>query len=224
MIDKDNYLTVDPEEYTALYLQGREDPSKRYASWDHCFNYFRKAFVDQRLTSLTSTEELQTSCLQLGFYLASWGMYRGKASLLQMSAQALEPVIIAIVEAPKVIWQMDVHLYDEKSIGQLLETAERIRNALPKGSTDTLVTKTMLGIFGNVPAFDRYFRNGIDSYRLNQKSLEKIKKYFDQHRSVFESLRIPTIDFKGENTDYLYTEAKIIDMVFFMYGGASGAG
>ncbi len=214
---------VDPEKYVGLYLQGREDPSKRYASWDHCFNYFRKAFVDQRLTSLTSTEELQTSCLQLGFYLASWGMYRGKASLLQMSAQALEPVIFEIVAAPKVIWQMDVHLYDETTIGLLLDAAEGIRNALPKGSTDTLVTKTMLGIFGNVPAFDRYFRKGIDSYRLNQKALEKIKKYFDQHRSKFESLRIPTIDFKGEDTDYLYTQAKIIDMVFFAYGGGSGS-
>ena len=32
---------------------------------------------EDRLEELRSPEHLQTSCLQVGFYLASWGMFRG---------------------------------------------------------------------------------------------------------------------------------------------------
>ena len=210
---------VVPTNHVAQYFRGLGDQSARYASWDHCFNYFRKAHNEGRLASLTCGEELQTSCMYLGFYLASWGMYRGSTQLLQNSAQALEPVIREIAETPSAIWTVDVENYDGDSIKQLLETAARLRKALPGNSTDTLVTKTMLGIFGNVPAFDAYFRKGFHTYRLNQKSLEKIKKYFDQYQSELQGLRRNTIDFEGNPTDLWYTQAKIIDMVFFVVGG-----
>lgn len=49
-----------------------KDPFHRYLSWDHCFNAF----------SEKSQNEEQLS-LSLAFYLASWGMYRGSAGILQ---------------------------------------------------------------------------------------------------------------------------------------------
>ena len=202
-----------------LYLEGRKNQFGRYASWDHCFNYFRKAYEENRLDSLTSGEDLQNSCLHLGFYLASWGMYRGKSSLLQQSAHALAPVVQVISLAPRDIWELDVENYDNDSIKLLLDWAKTVRSALPRKSTDTLVTKVMLGVFGNVPAYDRFFRAGFNSFGLNKKSLEKVKTYFDQHQDKIEALQNATIDFAGKETKYRYTQAKVIDMIFFTAGG-----
>ena len=203
-------------------MAGRIDQSARYASWDHCFNYFRQAYEEKRTESLTSGEELQNSCLHLGFYLASWGMYRGKSLLLKQSAYALAPLVEEIASAPPDLWELDVENYNEGSYALILEWAKKVRSALPGQSTDTLVTKAMLGVFGNVPAFDRYFRAGFDSFRLNEKSLIRIRNYEERHHDVIKSLQKATIDFAGNETKYRYTQAKVIDMIFFVAGGGMG--
>jgi hypothetical protein len=68
----------------AVYLAART-PTDRYASFDYCFNYFQSQFEDDRLPALAEAPGLQMSCLHLGFYLASWGMYRGSTVRLQRS-------------------------------------------------------------------------------------------------------------------------------------------
>jgi hypothetical protein len=44
------------------------------------------------------------SCLQLGFYLASWGMMRGSGDLLQRSVRELAPVVDQIAAEPPDMW------------------------------------------------------------------------------------------------------------------------
>lgn len=58
-----------------LRVSGGEQPSRtsRSRSWDYCYNYFQ----DQP----EPTQDLERSCLQLGYYLASWGMLRGSTFL-----------------------------------------------------------------------------------------------------------------------------------------------
>jgi hypothetical protein len=217
-----DYLKTDAIENGQRYLVARESHEQRYASWDHCYNYFRTAFDEQKIDSLASRENLQTSCLQVGFYLASWGMYRGKAPLLQKSSSVLVPFIELVTSAPTELWTLDVEDYDNDSVALLLHWAKIIRETLPGKSTDTLVTKAMLGVFGNTPAFDRYFRKGFDCFGLNTKSLMKIKSYFDANQQRIEDQRVKTIDFVGKSTDYRYTQAKVIDMIFFAAGGGMG--
>ncbi len=53
------------------YISAVKDEQHRYKSWDHCHD----AFTAENLTD--------THALHLGFYLASWGMYRGSGGLLQ---------------------------------------------------------------------------------------------------------------------------------------------
>ncbi|MFC4637722.1 hypothetical protein [Deinococcus hohokamensis] len=71
-------------------------PDARYASFDYCYNYFQDFHERGRHADLTSDAHRQLSALQLGFYLASWGMYRGSTQLLQRSARHLLPVIDVI--------------------------------------------------------------------------------------------------------------------------------
>ena len=75
----------------AHFVEGRgksrgRQPSERYASFDYCFNYFQ-SFQERRIVrKLASARYMELSCLQLGFYLASWGMLRGSSFLLEKSA------------------------------------------------------------------------------------------------------------------------------------------
>ena len=221
------YMLVDAGKNADAFLAGRGSAKDRYSSWDHCFNYFSNRHIQGRVSEMASGENLQLACLHLGFYLASWGMYRGSAALLQRSSMALEPVVQEVVSAPETLWSLDVDSYHPESIAELLEFSKKIRGALPRSKservpTDTLVTKTLLGVFGNVPAFDRYFRKGFGSHSYGAKSLMKIRSYFDQHRDQIRLRQVPTVDFAGQETSNRYTAAKVIDMIFFVEGGGRG--
>jgi len=151
-------------------------------------------------------------------------MYRGKATLLKQSSRGLAGVVSVIAETSPAVWAINVETYSDESIAELLNLSERIREALPNGGTDTLITKVMLGVFGSVPAFDRFFRAGFGSYSLGETTLKKIKTYFDYHRQEIADITPKTIDFDGTQTTRLYTQAKVIDMVFFVEGGGLGVG
>ena len=46
---------------------------ERYSSFDYCYNYFHLFHKENKLSELANKRNLQMSCLQIGFYLASWG-------------------------------------------------------------------------------------------------------------------------------------------------------
>jgi len=209
---------VDIASNAETYLSGRRDPSARYASFDHCFNYFQSARQTGDTASLCEGSALQLSCLQLGFYLASWGMFRGSAKLLQHSSQALERAVRVIADAPSFVWDTDAHEYDRELSRELHSFGKHLGRHLPGGNSDTLVTKTMLGTFGCVPAFDRYFRIGFGTSGFNVKSLVRLGELYAANKATIDRYRIETIDFSGYQTGILYTRAKVLDMVFFTAG------
>jgi hypothetical protein len=193
-------------------------PDARYASFDYCFNYFQSFRESSNLTGLASVENIQISCLQLGFYLASWGMLRGSAGLLQRSARHFTPVIEAIASTESSVWEIDADRYTESNIEALLDLARRLRQA-NGGMSDTLVTKVMLGVFGSVPAFDTNFRRGFGVTTFRAKALRKVGAFYADNAELLDSYRVPTLDFvTGELTERLYTRAKVIDMAFFIEG------
>ena len=60
---------------TEFYEELRQDQNGRYRSWEYCYSSFGEA--------RTGTIDVDYLSLQLAFYLASWGMYRGSSFLLQ---------------------------------------------------------------------------------------------------------------------------------------------
>jgi hypothetical protein len=135
----------------------RRSPTTRYASFDYCFNYFQNARDAQETAGLASGDQLQLSCLHLGFYLASWGMMRGSGGLYGHSLQELVAVVQAIADEPPATWELDVPGYSEAGIAAVLALADRIGTAYTFTASPILVTKTMLSVFGCIPAFDRCF-------------------------------------------------------------------
>ncbi len=200
--------------------KGRE-LNERYASFDFCYNYFCLFYKENKLSELANKDNLQLSCLQIGFYLASWGMLRGSSFLLEKSARNFSNLIIAISKMNPKLWEIDVADYNEENISLLLDCKQQIINALGKENkpTDTLVTKIMLGVFANIPAFDYYFGKSMKVHSFNKNSLLKIKKFYLENKDVFDSFEVHTFDFLTSNkTNNIYTKAKLIDMCGFMDG------
>jgi hypothetical protein len=196
----------------------------RYASFDYCFNYFQQARDDEDTARLADEDHLQQSCLQLGFYLASWGMMRGSSGLLKRSVAGLVPVVERIAIEPASIWKLDVDTCAEQA-DEVLALIDRVQNAFLVGggfsASDTLVTKTILGVFGCVPALDRYFRIGFRKESNTRPTLKAIGEYYRDNQAKIDAAqeRVFTLDFAtGVETERQYPKAKIIDMVFFQEG------
>jgi len=208
--------------HAARYLEGRRDTA-RYASFNYCFNYFQSFQEEGRNAALTEPGQLETSCLQLGFYLASWGMFRGKAALLQHSAKSLGPAVRVVAGAPDAVWRADVDDYSPSVQTALTKVYRELRASLPGGQSQTLITKTMLGVFGCVPAYDRYFRDAFKATTFGPKSLSGLGMYYRANAAEIDAYRVATIDFAtGTDSNRCFTRAKVIDMVFFTKGLGKG--
>src|ERR1035437_5233413 len=196
-------------------------PESRYASFDYCYNYFQEARDAGETYRLADDDRRQSSCLQLGFYFASWGMMRGSGDLLQNSVRGLVPVVEQIADESTSTWDLDADSYADNAEG-VLALGRRVRRAFQASevdASDILVTKTMLGVFGCVPAFDLNFRRGFGPATLSPKTLKKIGVFYRDNQAEIEAAPVLTLDFvTGEETERRYSSAKIIDMVFFQEG------
>lgn len=70
---------------TNFYHEAKRDENGRYRSWEHCYSNFYHARGKDNA-------DLDYLSLQLAFYLASWGMYRGSSFLLQKDYKVHIPV------------------------------------------------------------------------------------------------------------------------------------
>jgi hypothetical protein len=222
---------IDIEKNVRTYL-GDRSPLERASSFDYCFNYFQ-AFRDRTATSeISAPQYLELSCLHLGYYLASWGMLRGSTVLHTKSYRFFETVVGVIAAEPPGSWEIDVDDYSDEGVTALIDTRDRLAEALTARSVDgvirrptnTLLTKVMLGVFGSVPAFDTFFLRGFRAVTgargsFSRRSLRTLGDFYDQQSEAFDAQRIATIDVSGQPTTRRYTGAKVVDMAFLIEGG-----
>ncbi len=206
------------------FIQLRKS-NHRYASFDYCYNYFN-SFSNK--SELAASENLEKSCLHLGFYLASWGMMRASSFLLQENLRFYIPIIKWLADyCPENIWNIDVDNYSNENVEVLISTYNSLSQFVSdKNQKIILVTKIMLGVFGSTPAFDNNFTATFrDDYgetaryrSFNSNSLNAIKNFYDENSNLIEELRqtCRTYNFiTAEETNIIYTRAKIIDMIGF---------
>lgn len=195
-----------------------KDPHHRYRSWEHCYSFFR------RTTPADISDQRDIAALQLGFYLASWGMYRGSSFLLQRAYTAHLGVIDCLVTprfAP--LWEKDVGAESEDSglVPIILAAVDGVRDAYaPFGKpTDALVTKVLLGTFGCLPACDRFFikgfrRAGFQYSRLNERFVERVLRF---SQDTITDLRREQAQIEAGG-GVRYPLMKLVDMYFWQIG------
>lgn len=222
-----NYKINDMNEVVLNLFHSQNIPTHRYASFDYCYNYF------QNMTSIELKNNMEKSCLQLGFYLASWGMLRGSSFLLQKSVKHYEPLInylISLKEENNKNWTIDVDEFNSENIDLILEVYKKIQEYVIGTESNNrhivLVTKIMMGVFGCIPAYDQYFtqtfrkifKNRCGFRSVNEESILCLKEFCDSNIDTISNLQhqIRTMDFNTtELTKLKYSKAKIIDMYGF---------
>lgn len=208
----------------SFYLPLIKDQHHRYRSWEHCYNYFRQ------LAPENIASKRDYAALQLGFYLASWGMYRGSSFLLQHAYTVHRGVIDLLAEDRfKPLWEHEYGTgYHDAKLRPLIMDAIIAIKATYKpfvtkeGSqqpTDTLVTKIILGTFGCLPACDRFFIDGFKKYNtpfssLNQQFIQRISDFCAENFDEFSEVQKEIQD----DTGFRYPMMKLVDMFFWQTG------
>jgi hypothetical protein len=215
-------LIVTIHEKIHAYYSGMAGAHHRYRSWEHCFQYFRSS------TPQAIAIDRDHAALQLGFYLASWGMYRGSSFLLQHAYTAHLSAIDQIV-APQfaALWDQEFGAHEDFELMTIIDSViDGIKASYaPLGSaTDTLVTKVLLGTFGCLPACDRYFIGGFKAAgfrysQLNSKFVESIHQFCRDNLLELreEQARIRRIG------GIRYPLMKLVDMFFWQIGFERGS-
>src|SRR5947207_11913657 len=102
-------------------FKSKLNPAHRYASFDYCYNYFHPSNKKKPL------DDMEKSCLTLGFYLASWGMFRGSSFLLQKNVTHFQKAIEYIATLKKDIWSIDVDNFDDKKVEKIIDIYHQIK-------------------------------------------------------------------------------------------------
>lgn len=211
-----------------FYYKLREDENGRYRSWEYCYKVFNDAHNSQNIND----EYIDYLCLHLAFYLASWGMYRGSSFLLQKDYKVHKDAIKVILDNKyNSLWGIPINDYKQEYNQELLfditnklkEIYNKIRlsvkEKMPKNElSDTLITKILMGTYGCVPAYDRYFISGIRNEKaasgnFNKRSILELVDFYNKYYDDFETARKQMAVFGME-----YPQTKILDSCFWQIG------
>lgn len=199
-----------------FYAEIKKDENHRYLSWEHCYKYFKQE---------SSQIDTDTACLHLAFYLASWGMYRGSSYLLWKDYKIHREVVELLLSAEYKVLQNTS--FSENDIDKIIDLSEKVRKLYAdkittvKGkakkihASDILVTKILLGTLGCVPAYDRFFldgliKNDLRPLRFTKKSLQAVIEFY-----LLSEDKV-NIDKLAESMNYPIM--KILDMYFWQIG------
>lgn len=213
-------LTFDTIKIHDFYKLIAIDEHNRYDSWRHCFETFGDLNQDDDLLAL-----------HLGFYLASWGMYRGSAALLQKSYKVHLGAITIIRdfyylrcdelnEVSKVqkkdVLELNKQLFKHYNSFTYIDNKNVLKNRKP---TNTLISKIILGTLGCSPAFDRYFNDGVKKYNFSFTSFSD--KNFDEIFNFVEKYKPELLKLQSElksSQGLHYPLLKLVDIYFWHEG------
>ncbi|MFD2907192.1 hypothetical protein ACFSX9_00445 [Flavobacterium ardleyense] len=197
----------------------KTDYNNRFNSWKNCYEAFADINQDENVLAL-----------HLGFYLASWGMYRGSAAIFQKDYT----IHIKAVQIIKDFYDLrcdtilEVTSLDISRIIYLTKALYKHYNSLQymmkeelvdRKPTDTLISKIIIGTLGCSPAFDRYYNNGVKANgftfnKMNEKSYKELFQFVEDNKADLiklqqELYKIDTIH---------YPLLKVVDMYFWHEG------
>jgi hypothetical protein len=211
---------INIENIYAFHKLIKDDPFNRYNSWQHCYEAFKnlKIISDDNLA------------LHLGFYLASWGMYRGSTGLLQKDYKIHIGAVRIIKKyqnlrcnATRGVAQGDIakiielksELFNHYNQYEYLNNKNEFKKKPP---TDVLLSKIVMGTLGCTPAFDAYFNKGVgDNFsfkRFDENSLNEILAFIQRFNKKLKELQ----QFFVNEQNVYYPLMKIVDMYFWQEG------
>jgi hypothetical protein len=227
-------MKLDDSKFTAVMDRVADalkaDPHHRLLSWDHAWEHWNSfAKVPEGDESLAA--------LNLAFYLASWGMYRGSSDLLFRDYKVLVPVVKFLkIRAAEQTWEDCI--FDEKQeLKKLAKSLDELSAGLSaklqeklvrpdKGQvnvSDTLLSKILLNTLGCVPAFDTEVKGALrDLFGTNyptgngfdEKRLETTIKLARANANLVQDARVSL----KKKTGKQYPLTKVLDLYLWHHG------
>lgn len=159
------------------YLIKQQIKNSRLKAYDICHEKFVNAIVTKHF-------DYNELALHLYAYLASYGMVCRKSVLLQHNYNVLVATVKIVCEQ-QYAFLLDIDVFStsfnkNNYITTLLHLKERLCTSLSisKNSSDTLVSKIILGTLGCMPAYDRYVCQSLKKLHLcksfSKKGLEDL--------------------------------------------------
>lgn len=214
----------------------KKDKNHRLKSWEHCYTQFKAVFNKNEL-SVTDRDYLS---LHLAFYLASLGMYRGSSFILERDYKVFYGVLellfekkgefdndrieaLLLNEDDEAIkkYVKDFFEFDVKLTKLLNDIRTAVKGKVESSVSDTLRTKIILGAYGSIPAYDRYFRDGLRITKghgfiqaYSENSVVKLLEFAKEKRDELKQIRETIMKMNGIEYPYM----KLIDMYFWQTG------
>lgn len=224
-------LTKEIIEGAKSYYDETTNEHARYRSWEHCYGCFSKARNEK---NNTDTDYL---ALQLAFYLASWGMYRGSSFLLKRDYKIFIPIVKLLLDKKyDSLLGIKCQNFDETNLDKLEELINLIKKELKSVRdsikdkeynteiSDTLVSKILLGTLGCIPAYDENLVKAVRKHEittgiLNRNSIQNLIAFYKDNSNDFENaIKTGNYSFKYENRIIAYPQMKLLDMGLWKIG------
>lgn len=207
-----------------FYNRSLSVANHRYRSWEHCFKHFKELRTKKDI----HVEDIYLASLNLAFYLASWGMYRGSCFILQYDYHIHDDVVTEILKDDYNILQCidfdnaKVEGTEIKRLNQLINSLgqiyKRLDGKMAQKASDTLITKIVLGTFACSPAYDSYVKEGMRCIKLHvSENLSKnVNTVIDFYKKNAAELKM--VQSSVSQNGFSYPIMKIVDMYFWEIG------
>ena len=207
------------------YKKLRDEPNARALSWEHCISQFAAAFAKSK-KSASDEKTVDLLSLHLGFYLASWGMMRGSAKLLQYDYKIHAPFVRTLMGYSDLFRKDLADFRDPKAMERFTEMHEAVEKhcsqfseAKSYNASDILVSKIILGTLGIAPAYDTNVSTVVEKYGISVGMFSPTA--FGEFASYFTE---NCADITARMTEEMqklcphYTRAKVIDGILWILG------
>lgn len=180
------------------YFANTTSENSHYKAWDLCYNFFRNYKEIKRDNKLKDN-----ACLNITAYLSSMGVYNAHLNktnyLIHRGA-----INIILKSRYDVLWEYDINdtklfKWCKQLIIDLNTELIQYYSRVCEGIDDltNLTSHLIMGSMGCLPAFDKYFINGIDFYGFEKhtfcdEAIDEVysfyKSYQKQFYNIFSSL------------------------------------
>ena len=195
------------------FYNDARNPEHRYHSYDYCFDAFCKIISIET----PSESDIDLMALNIGMFLASWGMYRPSSQLLRKCSYKVHigAVNILLEKKYRQLYKLSPTDYTEQNIPLILDIFDKLSKhyrSKKVSPTPTLITKVLLGTLGCTMALDQRVKASIGQLGITQQfgkqHLIDMKIYYDSNQTVIDSV-VSTIN------NPKYHILKCMDMAFF---------
>ena len=224
-------MTFDVNRYAQAYYQNiqpsLENDYPRLKAWEFLYEYIWDESRDH-WADLISDDQIDTTALHIGFYLANWGMFRGSSGLLQNSNLDLMKALARSLftgQGPELL-ELSMSdfttgasnlTYNQKLLDDVFNSLEKL--ATNVSWTDTLKTKILMGVWGECPALDRFYIAACrDLFPRLPHITAASGKGLTALADEVQKMNIRPLAFKTGRLRLPYPTARVMDMAMFQYG------